>query len=208
MTSNLKSHPSSDVLECYSLGNLSETEVEQVEDHLFVCARCQDELAQIDSYIQDLKEACQEVERRTVREPAGLMDRLRRAFALPRPVWAGALAALLVAVILPLTRFETVSRVPAEVRLSTIRGADSTSTQAAARRPLLLQLDISTLSPSEPFRAEIVNHSGSPIRTEAPVRDGAHLSLAVRQPLAPGRYWVRLYDPSGSLVREYGLELK
>ena len=208
MTSNLKSHPSNAVLECYSLGNLSETELERVEEHLFVCAQCQNELSSIDTYIGDMKYGCRETLRQMATQPGGLLGRLGPLFTLPRPVLAGACAALVLAVVLPVMRFQTALGVPAEVELATSRGAGSPGAHAAARRPLLLQLDGSTLPASGTFRAEVVNHGGSTVWSGPAVHDGVHLSFAVRRSLAAGTYWVRLYDSGDDLVREYGLELK
>jgi anti-sigma factor RsiW len=208
MATNSKSHPGNEVLECYSLGNLSESDLERVEEHLFVCAQCQDELAGIDSYISDIKGACREMERRTAPRRAGLFERLGALLTLPLPAYAGAFAALALAVGLPLMRMQPVTGPVAEVQLSTSRGADTVSVEAAARRPLHLQLDASRLAPSASFRSEIVNREGSTVWQGSATRQGASLSFDVRKSLGTGVYWVRLYDSESTLVHEYRLDLK
>jgi hypothetical protein len=50
-------HPSADELETYALGSCSNADLEKVEEHLFICERCQDELALTDHYIQAMKGA-------------------------------------------------------------------------------------------------------------------------------------------------------
>jgi hypothetical protein len=50
-------HPSSDELEAYSLGLSSGADLEQVEEHLLICERCQNELALTDQYIRAMKTA-------------------------------------------------------------------------------------------------------------------------------------------------------
>ena len=48
-------HPSSDQLEAYSLGLLSDADLDETEEHLLICECCQDELALADRHIRAAK---------------------------------------------------------------------------------------------------------------------------------------------------------
>jgi hypothetical protein len=50
-------HPSFEVLEAYAIGLSSDTALQNVEEHLLICERCQDELALTDKYVQAMKTA-------------------------------------------------------------------------------------------------------------------------------------------------------
>jgi len=50
-------HPSSDKLEAYALGLSSDADLENVEKHLLICERCQNELALTDQYNLAMEEA-------------------------------------------------------------------------------------------------------------------------------------------------------
>ena len=50
-------HPSSDKLEAYALGLSSDADLENVEKHLLICDRCQNELALTDRYVAAMKKA-------------------------------------------------------------------------------------------------------------------------------------------------------
>ena len=52
-----QAHPSEEVLEEYALGRLTGPELEQFEEHLLVCAQCQDGLAETDEFIVTMKQA-------------------------------------------------------------------------------------------------------------------------------------------------------
>lgn len=50
-------HIDDDALEAYSLGRLADTDAAPVEEHLLVCAECQDRLAGWDEYIAAMRGA-------------------------------------------------------------------------------------------------------------------------------------------------------
>jgi len=52
-----KVHPSSDELEAYALGLSSDADLENVEKHLLICERCQNDLALTDQYSLAMEEA-------------------------------------------------------------------------------------------------------------------------------------------------------
>ena len=50
-------HPSEESLERYALGGLPAGETERLEEHLLVCAACQDLLTEVDIYVQAVRDA-------------------------------------------------------------------------------------------------------------------------------------------------------
>lgn len=50
----IDNHPSDDIIELYALGRLSEELVPPFEEHLLVCARCQDALQSEDMFFQSI----------------------------------------------------------------------------------------------------------------------------------------------------------
>lgn len=209
MTTDFKPHPSNEVLERYSLGHLSEAEVERVEEHLFVCQHCQQELTALDSYIEDVKEACRLVNREAAPARAHWRELLSRLFSFPKPVMAGACAALAIALIAPFAMRRATPGLPATVQLETYRGAaDAGAAEAPAGHTLRLKLNMAGLPASPAYRAEVVNASGSQIWTGALTPDNFVLVAEVNRPLAAGQYWVRIYDSANNLLRESALRLK
>ncbi len=55
MAGVLNGHITEDILEAYSLGQISETDVAPVEEHLLVCRECQDRLQATDLFVATLR---------------------------------------------------------------------------------------------------------------------------------------------------------
>ncbi len=55
-------HPTDEVLEQYSLGQLPEPRSISLEEHLFTCKSCQDRLQQADEYVAAMRTALTELE--------------------------------------------------------------------------------------------------------------------------------------------------
>jgi hypothetical protein len=51
---NLSNHPSEQMIELYALGRLGEELVPSLEEHLLVCAQCQNALREEDTFSQSL----------------------------------------------------------------------------------------------------------------------------------------------------------
>ena len=56
------------------------------------------------------------------------------------------------------------------------------------------------------FRLEVAGSGGAVVWRATVSPKDALISTVVARKLGAGRYWVRLYDPAGALVREYALE--
>ena len=135
------------------------------------------------------------------------------------PAWGAVLLAVLAVGMcvwrIPFGRgFRDDATAPAQaVTLATLRGGGPDGmAEAQAGRPLDLSINIaamgSSLSEAGLYRLEAVDASGDPrwTTTVSPSAEG-QISVHVNQRLGAGTYWVRLYAPSGKLLREFGLHL-
>jgi hypothetical protein len=204
-----QAHPSEEVLEEYALGRLGGPKLEQFEEHLLVCAQCQDGLAETDEFIVDMKQAAGRLQQE---DPVGIAPRPeRKRFGrfnlLPKPVWAGALAAAALAVVVWMPR-QSPAAYDAEVNLQAMRGVEAVAPAVPAGKPFLLKADVTGLPPASEFRLEIADSGGGIVWRATVSPKDALISTVVARKLGAGRYWVRLYHPAGALLREYGLETR
>jgi hypothetical protein len=198
-------HPSEETFEQYSLGRLAGPDCEPFENHLLICSECQDHLAVIDAQIADIKHAC--------RVAASSADARRRSgvfawlFAAPKPMWAAAAAALVLTVSVPLYREATAPRGETEVTITTSRGAESVVASAPARTRLKLNIEVQGVAIAGPCRVDLVNSEGRRVWTGQGLASNSSVSASVAERLPAGQYWVRIFNPSGELVRESALQL-
>ncbi|MDP3001068.1 MAG: hypothetical protein Q8N47_26535 [Bryobacterales bacterium] len=198
MSKLAQTHPSEEVLEEYALGRLTGPKLEQFEEHLLVCAQCQDGLEETDRFIVGIKQAAGTA-------PRPERKRFGRFKLLSKPVWAGALAAAALAVVVWMPR-QPAAGYDAEVSLQAMRGAEAVAPAVPAGKPFLLKADVKGLPPASEFRLEVADSGGAVVWRATVSPKDALISTVVARKLGAGRYWVRLYDPAGALVREYGLE--
>ncbi len=201
MTSEVRLHPDTGTLERYSLGHLTDGELERVEEHLFVCEFCQDELTQVDSFVGDLKEALGNFQQKPKWDPFGF---LRPLFVFPGPMLASACAAVALLMVVPLTRQpqQPSLQVPQIVRMQTERGVGTG--RAGVHRPLHLQL-VSNAAREGSLHVEIADSNGAIIWKGAASRNG---TVDVDAPaLKAGEYWVRLFCDT-NFRNEYHLEVE
>lgn len=207
-----ENHVGDDELELYSLGRLSSSREEAVEEHLLVCETCQDRLAETEAYVLAMRTAAAKLAEQAPPVWRQWLDRLGALRWAPKPVWAaaGAVAMLLIAwgglTWWPSARTEAP---PVAVTLFVVRGEGSGIALAPAGRPLRLEAEVATLRPAGRYTFELVDAEGNALGRWA-VAPEADRAAVVVSPLAPGRYWVRLYaaDPAGELLREYGLDVR
>jgi len=203
-------HASDDVLEQYSMGRLDETASQALEEHLLICARCQDNLAFTDAYGQSMRSAATDL-RRQARAQAHprLRTGFRKLFDLPNPLWALGAAALVLLVAAG-SQWPSVHRSsaqPALVLLEASRGAASpvySSTPAA--KPFTLLLDLTGLPLLPQYRLEIVDAAGRGVFQSSAAPNGNKLRATIAKGLPQGAYYVRVYGHE--LLREYGLEAR
>lgn len=183
-------HPHEDVFEDYAFDRLSEGDLANFEEHLLICDRCQETLAQTDKYIRMMKTATAAYVAKT---------RGRAVFRFPergvRRNLAAIAAILLLGSMTVLLSWRTPAVEPQEVALVAKRGPVQT---VDARRPLDLKIDVKKLQPAPGYRVEVVDATGKRIwfgGTPAHIGNG----------LPRGTYWVRVFTESGEFLQESGL---
>ena len=198
MGTGIDRHLNDEETERYAMGSVSEEEMARLEEHLLICEPCQVQVTESDVYVAAM-------------EAAGM--RLRRE--PPKPRWeflffrlapVAAAAALLVVLTVVGTRvIDRGAGAPAvAVTLEARRG--SLAAKAPAGRPLVVHLDLAGLPEQKSCRVEAVDSTGNPVwKGEARV-EGSE-GAASMPGMNPGLYFVRVYEASGRLVREYGLEV-
>ena len=195
-------HTDEEEIERYSMGAMPEGAIAPFEEHLLICESCQHRLEQTDIYVSAMCQASARL--RTAPLKRGLTLPWLR---FPRlvPALAG-LALLMVAAGMWLSRLDLGEAYPFAVNLAATRGA-AIEAQAPAGRWLLLRLDLANLPASSGYRAEMVDRSGNRVwQATVPAR-GSKADFKVPG-TQPGVYFVRVYRPSGELLREYGFEVK
>jgi hypothetical protein len=189
-------HLAEDTLEMYSMGRLSETETEHVEEHLLICPVCQDRLSETDQFVQAIRSAARELENEPVRAP-WWSSLARKLFLTPRPVWAAAACAA-IALFFFIPR-QTPTSV---VDLQTMRGPE-TPVEAPANSALILRLSLKGLDNPGPLQVQIASATGQIVAISKADRE-QDTAIAHANKLSAGTYWVRLYSGT-EILREYGL---
>lgn len=185
-------HSTDDQLEYYSLGRLSETEIPVLEEHLMVCAVCQERLDGIENFALGMRQVLCE----PAPQAAGFFDFLRRpAFAFSFSFAAVAVLAIAVFAINGRTKFAPA----ASLQLTAMRGEMPVS--GPARETDLTLMDVP--QSGGPFRVEVVDATGK-LQWTGP----GGVSVKVQRGLAPGDYFVRLYGADNRVVHEYGFRVR
>ena len=195
ITPECKRHADEAQMEHYAMGNASEEQSARVEEHLLTCEECRRQLASTDAFVRSMRLASAQLRYAPRRE--------WRPWMLPRfaPVLAAVLAVIVLAIGWRVTQNPTAP--PAVVALIATRGTATAQVQTG--RPLQLQPDLEDLPVLQEYRVEMVDAMGRVVWQSA-LRKGT--SNPITAPAArAGLYFVRLYQPGGSLLREYGLEV-
>jgi hypothetical protein len=194
-------HPDEEQIERYAMGALQEQEADRLEEHLLLCQDCRRRLAEADEYIPAMKGAAWEITRE---EYAGESRPRRWVFRLIPAV--AALFVVVAAVSFLRTRQSRLD--PALVPLQAMRGVEAPAA-APSGKPLRLQLDLTGLPASESYTVEMVDRRGNPVWRGPVTRPREGLEAAASVPAKPaGIYFVRVYLPSGELLREYAMEIR
>lgn len=192
------SHVEEELLEQYSVGCLVQSEVARVEEHVLLCESCQEKLDLIDSWVRSVRRAGAQLPA----EPKSIWQ----FWKLPQFVPALAATVFLVfaaGVGLQMTKKGAVA--PFAIALEATRGESVASVPAG--KPLLIQPGLEGLPRFSQYRLEIVDQSGHPVRTAALEAGSGDAGTSIPA-IAAGVYFVRVYSPSGELLREYGIEAK
>lgn len=216
---DLQFHGTEDQLEQYALGRLPDSELPVFEEHLLVCAACQERLEEVDSFTQGMRLALHSgVAEDSVHDDAAQTNRwvkpgdslwskpslwfdgfrgLRLAFAVT------GLTLVLVAGFV-FSRGDRNLTPVAAFQLTALRG--EMPIVAAAK-----QLDITLVDapdPGGPWRVEMADGSGDIAWTgkTQPAPKGARVQIL--RHISPGDYFLRLYAADGSMLHEYGFRVK
>jgi hypothetical protein len=193
-------HIDEEILDRYAIGTLASSEVPAVEEHLLICAACQDRLTETDDFVAVFRTAATQV----MAHPQSWWKRVR---SLPGLAWTGAaLAGAALAIVFVAGPSQRPSTMPAMVVLHAMRGPESAARMASGRPATLVFPGLAANSGR--YDVQIVDADGETVRAaDAQVADG-RATLAVGK-LRRGRYWVRLFERGGEeLIAEYGLSVE
>lgn len=195
---SLCGHPTEEALELYSLGRLPETDLPEVEEHLLVCAPCQDRLKAMDEYVSTMRRALDQLQNPAVRGGWS---------AFRKPVLG--LAAAVMAVLLAIPLFQRTGA-PQVVELSAMRSAAGTD-PIAARQPVELRLSAEGREDVQQVKVEVVDSGGGTQWSGTATLSGGRWPVRISS-LPAGVFWVRVYrvdstDRSEPL-REYPITLE
>ncbi len=184
------------------MDRLGEEEVASVEEHLLVCAGCQDRVTELTAFLRAARQAASEVReekyRSTAVKPAGSRWHFQAA-------WAVAAAAAVVLVAVPaMKRPQSMET----VELSAYRGAVTGTGVVGAGRPLQLNIDVRGLSETDCCLIDLVDQDGQALASRAVEASGGRVSVDYDRGLGTGRYWVRVKNRAGEELRELELEAR
>jgi hypothetical protein len=200
-----KFHGTDAQLEQYVLGRMASAEVELLEEHLMVCAACQEKLDGVADFTIGMREALE-----TSPLPVVITSRKANWFAwdwvklIRRPAFSMAVGfAAMVLVVGIFSNGRTKFAPRASLQLTAMRGEMPLTVPAR-------QFDL-TLSdgPHEggPFRIEVVNETGVSMWRGLAQSSPAGVHVNVEQKLSSGDYFVRIYSADGKVLREYGFRV-
>jgi anti-sigma factor RsiW len=183
-------HESEDALEQYALGRLPVSEIERIEEHLFVCESCCERLDETAAFARGMRDVLADELPAPVRTP--LFGWLQ-----PRMAFAGAFAVLLIGLAIYFAPIHTALPAAASLELTALRGSDNPTVQRAARTDF-------TFDDSAPgSRIEIVDAKGRTVWTGTADNSSEKAHARLDEPLPAGSYFVRTYAVSGGLEHEY-----
>lgn len=179
----------------YTLGKLTADLEAAVEQHILTCDSCRIRAEEELAWLPAVKQALPMLPPET--EP----KHRRWSFRLLVPAF-GTCALLIVTAV---KFFPSKAGPPTAIALYSMRGPE-TQANGPAGKPLLLQPDLGLLEEAPTYGIELVNEVGVRRWKGTLQNSGSQPSIVVPGQPA-GVYFVRVYLPSGSLLREYALVL-
>jgi hypothetical protein len=210
---NYLDHLHEETLEAYLMGNLSEQDVNSLEDHLLLCEHCQ-----LRTREAELDWKAKRIALQRIRDREGSrLSAVRRFWdtlfgsTAAKAGWAVAGATVAIAAIMLLPSAKESDFTYRTVELSAMRGSEELSVPINPKERLRLHLDLTELEKLSVYHVAIVDASGDLVWEQDQKTQGEEsLNVNVPKRLAPGTYWVRLLDtaPNRRLLREYALPLR
>ena len=208
---DLNFHGTEDQLEQYALGRLAESDMTVLEEHLLVCAVCLERLDQMQDFSVGMREAliadgvAPGTENTVQRNTLSWWSRFGLPEWLGKPGFALALAGAAVVLAVGLSVTGNTNIAPtASLQLTAMRGAMPYSLPA---KEIHLTL-IDAPQTGGPFRVEVVDSTGKSQWAGSILATVGGDQLDIRKTLSQGDYFVRLYNPEGALVHEYGFRVR
>ena len=127
-------------------------------------------------------------------------------FPFPTSVWAAAGALLVLIFMNPAG--QRASSAAQVLEIAAVRGGQTV--QARPHVPLVLQLDATGLEIPRSVRVAVVNDRGRAVWTGSARQVDSTWRTETARGLRPGRYWVRIPDPSrpNEMLREFQLDVQ
>jgi hypothetical protein len=203
LQTTIGAHLPEETLMGYASGLLTDRELSDLEEHILMCEVCQLQLEAVDEHLRSAAEAAREI-----REEERLRKKARASswqWGNPKLLWVGALATVMVATVTLLSPKGTPQVTPAEVSLSASRGAAQALVSHIQAGNIVLKVDTSELPNLPVYRLQVVDGAGREIWSGPVPNVRQHIRVAISHPLRSGQYWVRLFAPDQTQVREFGL---
>ncbi|MDE3164367.1 MAG: hypothetical protein KGN36_01060 [Acidobacteriota bacterium] len=179
-----------DELERFSLGQTSDEEAEEFEEHLLVCEFCRERFETVDDFAQAMHSAA----------AALRAEELEKAHRRKRLAWLVPVFAALVLIVTGVLTLTRQTAPPLGVALIATRGTEAGRTVPAGRA-LSVAPDLTGIAVPGPYRIEVIDDRGAV--TGRGRYDGTSGAVIPAQRL--GVHYVRVFGPGGELLREYGL---
>jgi hypothetical protein len=193
-------HVEEEQLEQYSVGTLPEPDVARVEEHILICETCQYKLNYTDSWVRSIRRVSAQCQP----EP----ERFWHIWRLPRFSPALATAIVFVFVVgLAVQLNKQAPLAPLAVALEANRGAENV-TRVPTRQPLVIEPSLEGLPQFPEYRLEVVDDTGKRVWQRNITASSGRTPGASISQISRGTYYVRLYSPTGDLLREYALEVR
>ena len=191
------SHQTDEQLELYALGRLPEPWVAEVEEHLLVCAVCQERVDDLEAYAFAMRQAISTQPTQRSHWHFWFQQSLPK---MPVLACASGLAATALAVTLYLQSTPHLAPL-ASLQLTAMRGA-----MPSVGPSRETDITLADAPSGVPLRAEIVEAAGSEVWNGS-IETQTH-RIALKRRLTPGNYFVRLFDDGGKLLHEYGFQVR
>lgn len=199
-------HGTDDQWEEYALGRLPDSDVSLLEQHLMVCAACQEKLNRIEAFALGMRDALASEPLGYERAAAPRVDWFgwQSLSIFRRPAFSMAFGFIaLVVLVAVLSNGRTVAP-SASLQLTAMRG-EMPFTNPAREFDLTLS---DAPRDGGPFRIEVVNAMGVSMWSGLAASTPAGVQVKLMHRLIPGDYFVRLYTGSGNLLHEYGFRIR
>lgn len=200
---DLTFHGTDDQLENYALGRLPDSELPLLEEHLMVCAGCRERLDLAEQFALGMRDELHASGARDASIPGNWLSTVSMGWVrrLIFPVAVG--FAALIAVVLFFSNGRTPVAPAAALQLTAMRGEMPIAIPARE-----MDLTLMDAPPAGgPFRVEVLDATGRTEWNGTAESGPKSLEIKVQRQLAPGDYFVRLYDSGSKVLHEYGFRV-